>query len=128
MMFERGREALAPVSTSLKIREATQRDAQAFGRIASDAFDLGEASVPWLARLVGRPGWHIHMSFEADEPAGTGAMFVEDKLAYFTFGATAPAYRGRGAQSVLLHARVGAALDRPWLPSARYLYRGRRAR
>ncbi|MGD2139511.1 MAG: GNAT family N-acetyltransferase [Burkholderiales bacterium] len=112
MMFQRGREAPAPaITTSLKVREATTSDAQAFARISCDAFDLGEAAIDWLVRLVGRPGWHIFMSFDEDEPAGTGAVFVEDDLAYFTFGATAPAYRGRGGQSALLRARVAAALD-----------------
>ncbi len=111
MMFDRGREVPVSGSTSLQIREATLRDGPAFGRIVSDAFDLGEVSVPWLARLVGRRGWHVYMSYEADEPAGTGAIYVEDDLAYFTFGATAPAYRGRGGQSALLRERIGVALD-----------------
>lgn len=111
MMFERRRETFASSTTSLSVREATPSDALAFARITSDAFDLGEASVPWLARLVGRRGWYVYMSFEAETPAGTGAMYVEDDLAYFTFGATAPAYRGRGGQSALLRVRIGAALD-----------------
>lgn len=111
MMFERGREAPAPGTTSMEIREAAPSDALAFARIAGDAFDLGEASVPWLARLIGRAGWHIYMSFEDGKPAGTGALYVEDDLAYFTFGATAPEYRGRGSQSALLSRRIGIALD-----------------
>ena len=111
MMFERGREAPASCTCSLKIREAAPSDALAFARIVADAFDLGEMSMPWLAKLIGRPGWHIYMSFESGEPAGTGAMYVEDDLAYLTFGATAPAYRGRGGQSALLRDRIGVALD-----------------
>lgn len=112
MMFERGRDAPAAVSTSLKVREATSGDAQAFARICCDAFDLGDAAIPWFVPLVGRTGWHIYMSFDDDDsPAGTGAIYVNDDLAYFTFGATAPAYRGRGGQSALLQARVAAALD-----------------
>ena len=111
MMFQRGRDAPAAASTSLTVREAKTGDAQAFARISCDAFDLGDAAIPWLAQLVGRSGWHVYMSFDNDKPAGTGAIYVEDDLAYFTFGATAPAYRGRGGQSALLRARVAAALD-----------------
>jgi hypothetical protein len=51
------------------------------------------------------------MSFDGDVPAGTGAIYVENGLAYFTFGATAPPFRGRGGQTAVLLARVSAALD-----------------
>jgi len=112
MMFQRGREAPVAASTSLTVREARAQDAGAFGKICCDAFDLGDAAIPWFARLVGRAGWHIYMSFDDDgKPAGTGAIYVEGDLAYFSFGATAPAFRGRGGQSALLRARVAAALD-----------------
>ena len=67
--------------------------------------------MPLLARLVGRPGWHVYMSFDDDEPAGAGVFFVDGDLAYFSFGATVPKFRGRGGQSAILHARVQAALD-----------------
>jgi len=111
MMFRRGRETPAAPTPTLTVREATAEDAQAFARICCDAFDLGDAAAPWLATLVGRPGWHVYMSFDEDRPAGTGLVYVEDDLAYLSFGATAPAYRGRGGQSALLRARVLAALD-----------------
>jgi len=111
VMFERGRQAPPTVSTSLRVREAKPDDADAFGRIVCDAFEFSEAAVPWMARLVGRPGWHTYMSFEGDEPAGTGALFVENDLAYLIFGATAPKYRGRGSQSAILTTRIAAALD-----------------
>ena len=111
MMFERGRDAPAAASTSLTVREAAASDADAFARITCDAFDLGDVAMPWLAALVGRAGWHVFMSFDEETPAGTGVVYVEDDLAYFSFGATAPAYRGRGGQGALLRARVVAALD-----------------
>jgi GNAT superfamily N-acetyltransferase len=111
MMFSRGRESLRPVSTSLAVRRATGSDAEAFARICCDAFDLGQAAAPLLVRLVGRRGWHVYMSFDGDEPAGTGVFFVEGELAYFSFGATVPKFRGRGGQTAVLHARIQAALD-----------------
>ena len=111
MMFQRGRDVPAVASTSLTVREAKAEDADAFARIACDAFDLGDVAMPWLAALVGRPGWHVYMSFDEEKPAGTGVVYVEDDLAYFSFGATAPAYRGRGGQTALLRARIVAALD-----------------
>ena len=56
--FRRGREAPPAAHTDLDVREATAADADAFGRIECDAFDLGADGAPWLARLVGRSGWH----------------------------------------------------------------------
>lgn len=111
MMFSRGRETPPSVSTSLTVRPATGNDAGAFARICCDAFDLGKEAEPWFTRLVGRSGWHVYMSFDGDETAGTGAFFVDGDLAYFSFGATVPKFRGRGGQTAVLHARIQAALD-----------------
>lgn len=109
MKFERGPEAPPEVETALQIRPAGADDAAAFGRIVADAFDLGAAARPWLARLVGRPGWHVFMSFADGEPAGTGALLVKDDVAWLDWGATAPPYRGRGGQSALLCRRIAEA-------------------
>lgn len=111
MKFARGREAPPQVETSLEIRPAGPDDAPEFGRIVAQAFDLGEAAAPWLARLVGRPGWHVYMSFDAGEPAGTGTMYVEDDIAWLDWGATDPRFRGRGGQSAVLRRRIVDALD-----------------
>lgn len=112
MKFERGRESPPPKRTDLTIRPAAAADGEAFGSIIADAFDLGELAGPWLARLIGRPNWHIFMSFAEDgTAAGTGCLFVKDGIGWCDWGATAPAYRGRGGQSALLATRIEAALD-----------------
>lgn len=109
--FSRGRDAPPPVTTTLDIRPAVASDADAFGRIESDAFDTGPESAAWLGRLIGRPGWHIYMSLDGDRPAGAGTMFVRDGVAWLDWGATAPDFRGRGGQSAILHRRITDALD-----------------
>ena len=110
--FSRGREPVKDAPTDLEVREIGPENGAAFARIACAAFDLGAEVAPWIARLPGRAGWHIFMSFSNGEPAGTGALFVRDGLAWFDFGATAPAYRQRGSQAALLAARIKCALDR----------------
>ncbi len=109
--FGRGREAAPIIETDLGIEQIGPEHGAAFGRIVCDAFDLGDEAVPWLAQLPGRPGWHVFMSFDGDAPAGAGTVFIEDGLAWFDFGATAPAHRRRGSQSALLARRVQHALD-----------------
>lgn len=109
--FGRGREAAPKIETDLRVEQAGPEQGAAFGRIVCDAFDLRGDAVPWLARLPGRPGWHVFMSFDGDEPAGAGTVFIKDGLGWFDFGATAPAHRRRGSQSALLARRVQHALD-----------------
>jgi len=109
--FSRGREKPPARTTDLRIREVGPESGEAFARIACDAFDIGEAAVPWLARIPGRAGWHVFMSFDGDKPAGTGTVFIKDGLASIDFGATAPAFRRRGSQGALLARRIEHALD-----------------
>jgi GNAT superfamily N-acetyltransferase len=111
MRFRRGRSRPPAAATSLTVRSAKAADAEAFAGIECDAFDLGAAAAPWLARLVGRPGWHVFMSFAEAMPAGAGVLFVKDRLGWCDWGATAPAFRGRGSQSALLARRIAHALD-----------------
>jgi GNAT superfamily N-acetyltransferase len=109
--FVRGRAAPPEAATDLEVRPATPQDGPAFGRIVADAFDLGEAAAPWLARLIGRPSWHCYMSFAGGEPAGTGVLFVHNGIGWLDFGATAPAFRRRGSQGALMRRRILDALD-----------------
>jgi len=111
MKFRRGREAPPEVASDLEIRPARAGDAAAFGRIEADAFDLGEAGAPWLALLVGRPDWHVYMSFDGNQPAGCGALFVREGIGWLDWGATAPDFRGRRSQQALLRRRILDALD-----------------
>jgi GNAT superfamily N-acetyltransferase len=109
--FRRGRTAPPEVRSDLEVRRAGPEDAEAFARIEADAFDLGPAAVPLMARLVGRPNLHVYMSFDGDRPAGAGVLFVKDGVGWLDWGATAPAFRGRGSQSALLRRRIVDALD-----------------
>lgn len=111
MKFTRGRDTPPPADTDLTVRPAETADGPAFGRIVADAFDLGAEAVDWLARVVNAEGWRIYMTFDGDEPAGTGGLFVRDGIGLCDFGATAPAFRRRGSQSALLRRRIVDAID-----------------
>lgn len=109
--FRRGQETVPEIETDLSIKEVGPEHGEAFGQIVCDAFGFGDIAVPWLARLPGRPEWHVFMSFDEGDPAGAGALFVKDDLGWVDLGATAPAYRQRGSQGALLARRIGYALD-----------------
>jgi GNAT superfamily N-acetyltransferase len=109
--FERPPSPLARRSTQLDVRPVGREQGEDFARIVCAAFDLGEAAIPWFAEIPGRPNWHVFMSFSDGVPAGTGALFVKDGIAWFDFGATAPAFRKRGSQGALLARRIAHACD-----------------
>jgi hypothetical protein len=106
------REPVAPpdVSSDLHVQRIGVAHAEAFARIAAPAFDLSEAALPLIAALADRPGWHLYLSFDGDIPAGAGAMFVQDEVAYFEWGATLPAYRRRGGQGAVMAQRIRDAV------------------
>lgn len=109
--FSRGRQGIDIPETNLSVREVGPEYGEDFARIVCAGFDLGQQAEPWLAGLPGREGWHVFMSFDADRPAGAGALFVRGSLAWMDWAATDPDYRRRGGQSAVLAARVQHALD-----------------
>lgn len=109
--FTRGRERPPPAPTRLELRRAGPGDAAALGRIAADAFDLGEAGRLVLRAVIGRPNWHVFMTAYDGVAAGCGALYVEDGIGWLDWGATAPDYRGLNGQSALLRQRIVHALD-----------------
>lgn len=109
--FARTIEPAPEVKTDLRIEPIGAKHADAFARIVCDAFDLGDAAQPWLATLPGRANWHVFMSFAGNEPAGTGALFVEDGIGWTDFGATAPEFRRRGSQGAILACRIDHAIE-----------------
>ena len=109
--FSRGPENLPLWKDMMDVREIGSDYAAEFAHIACQAFDLGEKAMPWLARLPGREGWHVFMSFLDGQPAGVGSVYISNGLAWTDFGATAPDFRRRGCQSILLARRIQFAFE-----------------
>ncbi len=109
--FARGADPVEAAAADLEVREIGAEHGREFARIVCPAFDLGDAAIPWLARLPGRAGWHVFMSFDGATPAGVGALFVSGDYAWTDWGATAPDFRRRGSQGALMAARLRHALE-----------------
>ena len=63
------------------MRRIGPEHAAAFGSIVAEAFGMTQGSAALLAELVPRPDWYVYLSFDSDEPAGAGTMFVRDQAA-----------------------------------------------
>jgi GNAT superfamily N-acetyltransferase len=110
--FARSLDGPMPVArASLPLRELGPDDGPAFAAIVCAAFDLGQSAEPWLALLPGQPGWRIFGAVIDGEIAGVGGLFHEGGAGWTDWGATRPAFRGRGVQQTLLAHRVRMARD-----------------
>jgi GNAT superfamily N-acetyltransferase len=106
--FVRGVEPYDATS-SLSVQEA--RAPLDFGRAFADGYGLPEPAASWLARLVGRAGWHCFVGYADDEPVAAGVLYVAGETGWLGMGATLPAARGRGGQSAILAARIARARE-----------------
>jgi GNAT superfamily N-acetyltransferase len=77
-----------------------------FAAVVAGGFDLPDWAEPLAANVVGRPGWSCYVAYDGERPAGAGAVFVDGSVGWLGFGATLAEYRGRGAQSAILAARI----------------------
>jgi hypothetical protein len=111
MKFSRGTEAPPDIKSELAVRQIGKEHAMDFGRIAAAGFDMTDSAVPLIAAFVEKPGWYLYMSFAGETPAGTGALFVKDGVAWFDWAATDAAFRGKGGQGIVLCERIKAAID-----------------
>jgi GNAT superfamily N-acetyltransferase len=109
--FKRNDDPAPAVSTDLRVEQVGAEFGEAFADIVCDAFDLGDLAKAWFALLPGRPDWHVFMSFDGDQPAGCGALYVNGDVAWSDFGATAPAFRRRGSQGAVLATRIDHAIS-----------------
>jgi GNAT superfamily N-acetyltransferase len=105
MRFSRGvrpRQA----QSDLDVRRIGSEQADDFARVVAEGFELPEWTKPLAANVVGRPGWSCYVAYDGKEPAGAGALFVQDDVGWLGFAATRLRYRGHGAQSAILAARI----------------------
>jgi GNAT superfamily N-acetyltransferase len=105
MKFRRG---VAPreARSDLDVDRVGPDRADDFARVVVGGFDLPDWTLPLPTNVVGRPGWSCHVAYDGGRPVGAGALFVQDEVGWLGFGATLPAFRGRGAQSAILAARI----------------------
>ena len=107
MAFELGDEPTRTTADELRVEET--QDADAFALTLVEGYGIPAEAQGLFPPLVGLPGWRCFLAWSGDEPAGCGALYVEDRLAWLGMAATRPSHRRLGAQIALLLARIEAA-------------------
>ena len=106
--------AAAPLPALPTTAEVIAVEAEAtgtFGQTVRSGFLLPEEMAPWFAALVGRPRWSCFLAMIDGEPAGGGAVFVQDGAAWLGMAATHAAFRGCGVQGRLIARRINVAAE-----------------
>ncbi|NJN45317.1 MAG: hypothetical protein HC808_01145 [Candidatus Competibacteraceae bacterium] len=111
MKFLRGTQAPPQAQTDLRVQRIDSEHAEDFARISAHCFDFSTAAIPLFESLVERHDWLLYMSFDNGKPTGTGALFVQDDVAYLDWGATLHEYRQRGGQGAVMSRRISDAID-----------------
>ena len=110
--FERETRDPPRVETTLSVREVGGSERDLFAATVAAGYSMPPPIADWLREIVGRPGWSCYVCFADGEPAGAGALIVDEDAAWLGIGATKPAFRRRGGQSALIARRLGDAARR----------------
>jgi hypothetical protein len=100
-----------PAQTDLSVRELSSAESAHFGAVIVGGFGFPAALGPWFASLVGRRGWRIYLAYAGEIPVGCGALYVDGDWGWMGCDTTLQKYRGRGAQTALIHRRMADAAE-----------------
>ncbi|MFC4783000.1 GNAT family N-acetyltransferase [Nocardioides sp. MAHUQ-72] len=111
---------LGPDRTDLRVDRLGPEDATEYGRVIRTGFGMpaDPAMEAWFAEVPAYDGdWVTYGAWDGDELAAVANLFVHGEVATLSGAATLPAFRGRGAQSALMAARLreGTARGCHWV-------------
>ncbi len=90
----------------VRVEQIGPERATLFAELFVAAFDWPDVIAPWIAAVIGRPGWRFYLAYIDDQPVATGGMFIDGESAWLDFASTHPDFRGRGAQTALIERRI----------------------
>lgn len=104
-----------PTSSVVVTRAESPEEKQIWLRTVTQGFtgkdQLGPEDTLIPLPLTAVPAVNCYLAWQGDEPVGAGAMTVRGGLAYLSSTSVRPPFRGRGAQTALLWARLTDAFD-----------------
>jgi GNAT superfamily N-acetyltransferase len=107
--FARGSEPPPLVESALRVQELGVDRADVFADVFVGAYGTPDVTRALLEPLPASDGWRCFAAFDGETPAATGALFVIGSVGWLGAAGTLPEFRRRGAQRVLLAARIEAA-------------------
>lgn len=100
------------VSTVFQVGRAKAHEVLAAATLFCASFDIDHVMAPVIASLYGSPRWQFVTARARDEIAAAGILYLDDDIGYLLGSATAPRFRGMGAQRALIAARLELAQGR----------------
>lgn len=110
-------DAPAPAGkTDLRIEAIGREHAAAFSDVTLASFGMPPELHAFMSGHCARPGWHLYLGFDGDQPVAAAALYVKDSIGWLGFGSTLESHRKRGAQSAMLARRItdGLKLGCKW--------------
>jgi GNAT superfamily N-acetyltransferase len=111
----RTREKIAIPESDLTIRTALPEESKRYSEVVSEAFAEYVPISETLRRVIEtfsrRPSGRCFLALAGDEIAGAGCVSEDQRLAEFYGAATLAGFRKRGAQSLLIAARLQWAVE-----------------
>lgn len=103
-------QAGSRAETSLRVGPVGEPDAQVWGEVVMAAFGVpGTPLSQMAAAALQNPAFRPFAAWDGDRMVAVGNLLVHGSVGSLNTGATLPQYRGRGAQSALIAARIEAA-------------------
>jgi GNAT superfamily N-acetyltransferase len=99
-----------PVRTGAEVREAQEEERNSLAESVCGAFDMPAAVAPWLAGLVGRPGWRSVLAMLDGKIVGGGFLNVQGEGAWLGASGVRASARGRHVHRALMTLRIEMAI------------------
>lgn len=98
-----------PVDARTDLDVTDARSAADISTFLRAAWNVPPAEADWLSLVAGDSDWHCFIAYEGQEPVAGGMLYTSGGAGWLGVAATRIEYRGRGAQSALLAARIDRA-------------------
>ena len=96
-----------PVNEELSIRQIDHSEADIYGQLILMSFDWQDSRLAsWLASTVGQAGYRHYIVTLGGKAIAAGALYIGGEMASMAFAGTLSAFRGMGAQGLLLKTRL----------------------
>ncbi len=104
--FERG---VQPIEAHTGLDLAEARSAEDVATFLRTAWGVPPDAADWLSALSGHADWHCFLAYDDERPVAGGMLYAAGYAGWLGVASTRAEYRGRGAQSALLAARIERA-------------------